>query len=61
MFDTSSNAGQAFTDMIRLLMGIGLLVGVLSLGILALRAVIERRRSIGMLRALGYRPGQILT
>jgi putative ABC transport system permease protein len=61
MFDTTSNAGQAFTDMIRLLMGIGLLVGVLSLGILALRAVIERRRSIGMLRALGYRPGQILT
>lgn len=60
MFDSASNAGQAFTDMIRLLMGIGLLVGVLSLGILALRAVIERRRSIGMLRALGYRPGQIL-
>ena len=61
MFDSASNAGQAFTDMIRLLMGIGLLVGVLSLGILALRAVIDRRRSIGMLRALGYRPGQILT
>lgn len=61
MFDSASNAGQAFADMIRLLMGIGLLVGVLSLGILALRAVIERRRSIGMLRALGYRPGQILT
>jgi putative ABC transport system permease protein len=60
MFDSASNAGQAFVDMIRLLMGIGLLVGVLSLGILALRAVIERRRSIGMLRALGYRPGQIL-
>jgi len=35
-------------------------VGVLSLGILALRAVVERRRAIGMLRALGYRPGQIL-
>ena len=46
--------------MIRLVMGIGLLVGVLSLGILALRAVVERRRSIGMLRALGYRPGQVL-
>ncbi len=60
MYDSSSSAGQAFTDMIRLVMGIGLLVGVLSLGILALRAVIERRRTIGMLRALGFRPGQVL-
>jgi putative ABC transport system permease protein len=60
MIDAASSSGQAFTDMIRLVMGIGLLVGVLSLGILALRAVIERRRAIGMLRALGYRPGQVL-
>ncbi|TMD74637.1 MAG: FtsX-like permease family protein [Chloroflexi bacterium] len=60
MLDSASSAGQAFTDMVRLVMGIGLLVGVLSLGILALRAVIERRRSIGMLRALGYRPRQVL-
>jgi len=51
---------QAVADFMRLVMGIGLLVGVLSLGILALRAIIERRRSIGMLRALGYRPGQVL-
>ena len=35
-------------------------IGVLSLGILALRAVVERRRTIGVLRALGYRPGQVL-
>jgi putative ABC transport system permease protein len=60
MYDSSSSAGQAFTDTIRLVMGIGLLVGVLSLGILGVRAVIERRRSIGTLRALGYRPGQVL-
>ena len=60
MYDSSSSAGQAFTDMIQLVMGIGLLVGVLSLGILALRAVIERRRAIGMLRSLGYQPGQVL-
>lgn len=61
MFAAAATELQAFEDTMRVLMGIGLLVGVLSLGILALRAVVERRHSIGMLRALGYRPGQVLT
>jgi putative ABC transport system permease protein len=30
-------------------------VGILSLGILGLRAVVERRHAIGVMRALGYR------
>jgi putative ABC transport system permease protein len=60
IFDSASRGPQAVVDTMRLLMGIGLLVGVLSLGILALRAVVERRRTIGVLRALGYRPGQVL-
>ena len=60
MFDTTARGPQAGVNAIELVMGIGLLVGVLSLGILALRAVVERRRAIGMLRALGYRPGQVL-
>jgi len=60
MFDSTARGPQAGVNAIQLVMGIGLLVGVLSLGILALRAVIERRRGIGMLRALGYRPGQVL-
>ena len=45
-----------FTD----LLDAGLVVGILSLAILALRAVIERRRSIGILRALGYQPSAVL-
>ena len=60
MYDSSSQQTEAIVDLVRLVMGIGLLVGVLSLGILALRAAVERRRAIGMLRALGYRPGQVL-
>ncbi len=60
IFDSASRGPQAVVDTMRLLMGIGLLVGVLSLGILALRAVVERRRTIGVLRALGYTPGQVL-
>jgi putative ABC transport system permease protein len=60
IFDTAARGPQAIVDTMRLLLGIGLLVGVLSLGILALRAVVERRRTIGLLRALGYRPGQVL-
>jgi putative ABC transport system permease protein len=52
--------GKVLLDTVRFMLGIGLLIGVLSLGILTLRAVVERRRSIGVLRALGYRPGNVL-
>jgi putative ABC transport system permease protein len=35
-------------------MGIGLVAGVTALGIISLRSVVERRRHIGMVRALGF-------
>jgi putative ABC transport system permease protein len=35
-------------------MGVGLLAGVAALGTLSTRAVVERRRHIGVLRALGF-------
>ncbi len=43
----------------KLFLGLGLIVGVLSLGIVTARSVIERRQEIGMLRALGFTPGMI--
>lgn len=36
-------------------LGLGLLVGVVGLGVVMVRAVRERRRTIGVLRALGFR------
>jgi putative ABC transport system permease protein len=44
-----------------LMLSAGIAVGVLSLGVLALRAVIERRRSIGLLRAVGFQPRVLMT
>jgi putative ABC transport system permease protein len=35
-------------------MGVGLLAGIAALGTLSTRAVVERRRQIGVLRALGF-------
>jgi putative ABC transport system permease protein len=52
--------GTLFSAM-TLLVRFALVVGLASLGILAVRAAVERRRTIGVLRALGYRRRQILT
>jgi putative ABC transport system permease protein len=40
-------------------MGLGLVVGSASLGIISTRAVVERRHQIGVLRAIGYRSKMI--
>jgi putative ABC transport system permease protein len=61
LLDQDYAANSGLPNFLTLLMRIGLLVGISSLGAVALRAVIERRRSIGVLRAIGYQPGQVLT
>ncbi len=40
-------------------MGLGLIVGIAAVGVVAFRAVIERRQSIGMLRALGFQRSMV--
>ena len=35
-------------------MGLGLVVGVAAVGVIAFRSVVERRQQIGVLRALGF-------
>ena len=53
-------AFELFASVPILFMRMGMVIGILSLGILALRAVVERRRAIGVLRALGYRRGDMV-
>jgi putative ABC transport system permease protein len=40
-------------------MGLGLVVGIAALGVIAARSVVERRQQIGMMRALGFQRGQV--
>lgn len=49
-FRTILTLFQAFT-------GLGLLAGLAALGVVAVRAVVERRQQIGMLRAIGFSRG----
>jgi putative ABC transport system permease protein len=55
LLDTQDRANRAFFSTIDVLMRMGLVVGILSLGIVAFRIVTERRHVIGVLRALGYK------
>ena len=39
--------------------GLGLVVGIAALGVIAVRSVVERRQQIGVLRAIGYRRSMV--
>ena len=61
LLDKADRANKAFFSTIDVLMRMGLVVGILSLGIVALRIVVERRHVIGVLRALGYKKLHVLS
>ncbi len=48
-------------NLMQVFLGLGLIVGIAGLAIVALRAVTERRREIGMLRALGFQKKMVLS
>ncbi|MEX2464530.1 MAG: FtsX-like permease family protein [Gaiellaceae bacterium] len=48
-------ADLTFNRLIQGFMGLGLVVGVAALGVIAARSVVERRQQIGVLRAIGFR------
>ena len=54
LIDDQARASTQFQLLFEGFMGLGLVVGIAALGVIALRTVVERRQQIGMLRALGY-------
>jgi ABC-type antimicrobial peptide transport system permease subunit len=44
----------------QIFLGLGLVVGIAGLGIIAIRSVVERRREIGIMRAIGFEKRKIL-
>lgn len=50
---------QSVISLLEMFVALGLAVGIAAMGIVALRAVVERRREIGMLRAEGFRQRDI--
>jgi putative ABC transport system permease protein len=52
--EESYAANNQFFRLMQGYLALGLLVGITSLGVIMIRAVRERRRSIGVLRALGF-------
>jgi putative ABC transport system permease protein len=48
-----------FLYLMQAFMGLGLVVGIAAIGVIAFRTVVERRQQIGMLRAIGYKKSQV--
>ncbi len=47
-------AQKSFMYVLQGFMGLGLIVGIAAVGVIAFRSVVERRQQIGMLRAIGF-------
>jgi putative ABC transport system permease protein len=50
---------QGFIRLLQGYLGLGLLIGIAGLGVVMVRAVRERRRQVGMLRAMGFASGVV--
>jgi len=59
LMDDNNSQARTFLELFQGFLGLGLLVGIAALGVISLRAVVERRQQIGMLRAIGYKRGMV--
>jgi putative ABC transport system permease protein len=57
--ERGSAANRSFFQLMQGFLALGLLVGIAGLGVVMVRAVRERRRNIGVLRALGFQSGTV--
>ena len=57
--ESEAETGESFNRLFQGFVGLGLLVGVAAIGVLSVRAVVERRKIIGTLRAIGYTSNMI--
>ncbi len=57
---TSIASTEGVIGLLQIFVGLGLAVGIAAMGIVALRAVVERRREIGMIRANGFTSRKVL-
>jgi len=59
LLDDQQAISNGFLLVFQGFMGLGLIVGIAALGVVASRAVVERRQQIGMLRAIGYQRSMV--
>jgi putative ABC transport system permease protein len=52
---------QSFLGVFEAFLALGLVVGIAGLGIISIRSVVERRKEIGVLRAIGFRKNMVLS
>jgi putative ABC transport system permease protein len=57
--DEAVGASWTINRLIQGFMGLGLVVGVVALGVVSARSVVERRQHIGVLRAIGFQPSMV--
>jgi putative ABC transport system permease protein len=55
----NTNSTLMINNLLQGFMGLGLLVGIAALGVIAARSVVERRKQIGVLRALGFQKSMV--
>ena len=60
-YNTNQAVNVGFDNLLEGFMGLGLVVGIAALGVVATRAVVERRQQIGMMRAIGFKRRMVQT